>query len=44
MVRKGSLLILVCIALLATAKKVPPAPTEYRWVQDYGNVLDADQE
>ncbi len=44
MVRKGSLLTLLCIAFLATAKKVPPAPTEYRWVQDYGNVLDADQE
>ena len=44
MVRTGSLLILIFIAFLATAKKVPPAPTEYRWVQDYGNVLDADQE
>ncbi|MFT4876691.1 MAG: hypothetical protein ACI8S2_001429, partial [Bacteroidia bacterium] len=36
MVRTGSLLILIFIAFLATAKKVPPAPTEYRWVQDYG--------
>lgn len=44
MVRKGSLLLITLLAFTVFAKKVPPAPTEYRWVQDYGNVLDADQE
>lgn len=29
---------------LAWAKKVPETPTDRRWVQDYANVLDADQE
>lgn len=36
--------ILLATTLFAVAKKVPPAPTEYRWVQDYGNVLESDQE
>lgn len=37
-------IILVLIQFFAVAKKVPKAPTDRRWVQDYANVLDADQE
>lgn len=44
MVRKGILFILLIAAVSAWAKKVPSAPTDRRWVQDYANVLDADQE
>jgi uncharacterized protein len=36
--------LLVLCSVLVLAKKVPPKPTEYRWVQDYGNVLESDQE
>jgi uncharacterized protein len=44
MVRKIILLILIGTVSLAWAKKVPEAPSARRWVQDYANVLDADQE
>lgn len=44
MVRKGILLIVLLAAATSWAKKVPKAPTDRRWVQDYANVLDADQE
>lgn len=44
MVRQGAVLILLLAAAFAWAKKVPPAPTDRRWVQDYANVLESDQE
>ena len=44
MVRKGVLLIILLVTVSVWAKKVPDAPTDRRWVQDYANVLDADQE
>lgn len=44
MVRKGIVLLLLLATGSAWAKKVPPVPTGRRWVQDYANVLDADQE
>lgn len=42
--RLGIVYILIGCCLAANAKKVPPMPTEYRWVQDYANVLESDQE
>ena len=44
MIRKIVVLILIGTVSLAWAKKVPEAPSDRRWVQDYANVLDADQE
>lgn len=44
MVRKTGVLILLLVSVLAWAKKVPPVPTDRRWVQDYANVLESDQE
>jgi len=44
MVRKGIVLLLLLTTGFAWAKKVPPKPTDRRWVQDYANALDADQE
>ncbi len=38
-----SFLVILC-ALGASAKQVPPPPKDYRWVQDYGHVLESDQE
>jgi uncharacterized protein len=32
------------IAFALAAKNPPPKPTNHRWVQDYGNVLNTDQE
>lgn len=36
--------ILVLLAAQGVAKNPPPMPTDSRWVQDYGNVMDMDQE
>jgi uncharacterized protein len=44
MVNKLIGFILVFLVLGAQAKEVPKAPTKDRWVQDYGNVLELDQE
>ncbi len=32
------------LTLFSFAKEIPRAPKDHRWVQDYGNVLDANQE
>lgn len=44
MVKKGLLLVLIAIAFTANALEVPKAPTYNRWVQDYANLLNADEE
>ena len=44
MVRNSILISLLLACVFSWAKKVPPAPTDRRWVQDYANELDADQE
>jgi len=42
--RKITTVFLLIATCLVWAKKVPKAPTDRRWVQDYANVLEADQE
>jgi uncharacterized protein len=42
--RRAILFLFIGIVSFSWAKKVPEAPTDRRWVQDYANVLDADQE
>jgi uncharacterized protein len=44
MVRKISLFFLLSALLFAQAKVPPAAPTDSRWVNDFGNVLESDQE
>lgn len=44
MVRKFILSLFILCSFALLAKDIPPMPTDHRWVQDYGNVLDSDQE
>ena len=37
-------ILLILISFVGYAKQVPKAPRNERWVQDYGNVLDRNQE
>ena len=39
-----NLFFLGLVAFSISAKTPPPMPTDHRWVQDYGNVLNTDQE
>ena len=42
--RKTGLLILLISCVIAGAKEPPNAPTNARWVNDFANVLESDQE